>query len=120
MLKILAKYSSIGVLNTAIHWLVFTACLYLLSTSQGIANLSGFLVAVTFSFFANAYFTFKRRATGARYIVFVAFMGFLSFFTGYLSDSLQLPPIATFIIFSPLSVITGFLFFNFFVFKGSK
>ncbi|EMJ9367246.1 GtrA family protein [Escherichia coli] len=120
MLKILMKYSSIGVLNTIIHWAVFALCLYVLSSSQGVANLSGFLVAVTFSFFANAYFTFKKKATGPRYVIFVTFMGFLSFATGALSDAFHFHPIATFLIFSPLSVITGFLFFNFFVFKGNK
>ncbi|RRA44124.1 translocase, partial [Cronobacter sakazakii] len=28
MLKLFAKYTSIGVLNTLIHWVVFATCFY--------------------------------------------------------------------------------------------
>ncbi|EFD1662970.1 GtrA family protein, partial [Escherichia coli] len=51
---------------------------------------------------------------------FVTFMGLISFLTGHLSDVFKLPPIATFLIFSPASVIIGFVYFNFIVFKGDK
>ncbi|HGX8840500.1 TPA: GtrA family protein [Escherichia coli] len=120
MLKILTKYASIGVINTAIHWIVFGLLCYLLGTTQAAANLAGFCVAVTFSFYANAHFTFKKKATGKRYFAFVTFMGLISFLTGHLSDVFKLPPIATFLIFSPASVIIGFVYFNFIVFKGDK
>ncbi|MCV5737559.1 GtrA family protein, partial [Escherichia coli] len=54
MLKLFVKYTSIGVLNTLIHWVVFGVCVYGLSTSQALANFAGFVVAVSFSFYANA------------------------------------------------------------------
>lgn len=120
MLKLLTKYASIGVINTAIHWMVFVLLCYVLGTTQAVANLAGFCVAVTFSFYANAHFTFKKKATGKRYFAFVTFMGLISFLTGHLSDVLNLPPIATFLVFSPASVIIGFVYFNFIVFKGEK
>lgn len=120
MLKLLTKYASIGVINTALHWLVFTVFCYAMSTTQAIANLAGFCVAVTFSFYANARFTFKKKATGGRYFAFVSFMGVLSYLTGHISDVFKLPPVATFFIFSPASVLIGFVFFNYIVFKGDQ
>lgn len=117
MIGMLTRYASVGVINTAIHWLVYGAFYYGLTATQAVANLAGFAFAVTFSFFANAYFTFKKKATGPRYIAYVIFMGFLSYSIGNLSDRFDLPPIATLLIFSPASVIVGFLFFNYFVFK---
>ncbi|HHO9739160.1 TPA: GtrA family protein [Escherichia coli] len=120
MLKLLTKYASIGIINTAIHWIVFGLLCYSLGTTQAMANLAGFCVAVTFSFYANANFTFKKKATGKRYFAFVTFMGLISYLTGHLSDALSLPPIATFLIFSPASVLIGFVYFNFIVFKGEK
>lgn len=54
MLKLFAKYTSIGVINTLIHWVVFSACIFGLHKNQALANFSGFVVAVSFSFFANA------------------------------------------------------------------
>ncbi|EOT3666035.1 GtrA family protein, partial [Shigella flexneri] len=56
MLKLFVKYTSIGVLNTLIHWVVFGVCIYAAHTSQALANFTGFVVAVSFSFFANARF----------------------------------------------------------------
>ncbi|ELY2771710.1 GtrA family protein, partial [Cronobacter sakazakii] len=41
MLKLFAKYTSIGVLNTLIHWVVFAACFYALGTSQALARCHG-------------------------------------------------------------------------------
>lgn len=120
MLKLLTRYASIGVLNTALHWIVYFALCYFLMTTQAVANLAGFIVAVTFSFFANAYFTFKKKATGGRYVAFVSFMGLLSYLSGHISDSLHLHPVATLLIFSPISVVIGFLYFNFLVFKGDE
>ncbi|HGX5213922.1 TPA: GtrA family protein, partial [Escherichia coli] len=54
MLNIFARYTSIGVLNTLIHWVVFGVCIYAAHTNQALANFAGFVVAVSFSFFANA------------------------------------------------------------------
>ncbi|ELS2599242.1 GtrA family protein [Escherichia coli] len=71
MLKLFAKYTSIGVLNTLIHWVVFGVCVYAAHTNQALANFAGFVVAVSFSFFANAKFTFKASTTTMRYMLYV-------------------------------------------------
>lgn len=41
MLKLFAKYTSIGVLNTLIHWVVFGVCIYAAHTNQALANFAG-------------------------------------------------------------------------------
>ncbi|EDZ3869925.1 GtrA family protein, partial [Salmonella enterica subsp. enterica serovar Brunei] len=50
MIKLFIKYVSIGVLNTALHWAIFALCVYGFQTSQALANVTGFAVAVSFSF----------------------------------------------------------------------
>lgn len=114
------RYFSIGVLNTALHWVVFFALYYGLTLSQAAANLVAFLVAVTFSFFMNARYTFKAQATRSRYAWFVGFMACLSFLTGYLADQLQLAPLLTMIAFSALSLVAGFIYTNYFVFRSNS
>ncbi|MGG5838804.1 GtrA family protein, partial [Huaxiibacter chinensis] len=47
MLKLFAKYTSIGIINTLIHWVVFAVCIYIFKTNQALANFSGFVVAVS-------------------------------------------------------------------------
>ena len=120
MLKVFAKYFSVGVLNTILHWAVFGFLVYYLKYNQAPANLFGFLVAVTFSFFVNAKFTFKATITTGRYILFVTFMGLLSFLTGAASDCLGVNPVFTLIIFSALSLICGFLYSKYIVFRNVK
>ncbi|WP_274802984.1 GtrA family protein, partial [Salmonella enterica] len=73
MLKLFAKYTSIGVLNTLIHWGVFAFCVYGMHTHQALANFSGFVIAVSFSFYANARFTFNASTTTLRYMMYVGF-----------------------------------------------
>lgn len=111
------KYCSIGVVNTALHWLIFGLCFTLLNLSQSTANLAAFLVAVTFSFFMNAKFTFKQAPTGLKYILFTVFMGILSYTTGLIADTLDLHPIITLISFSALSLALGYLYSKWIVFK---
>ncbi|MGR7795780.1 GtrA family protein [Klebsiella aerogenes] len=119
MLNLFARYFSVGILNTLIHWVVF----YLLiipGTTQAIANLLAFCVAVTFSFFVNAAWTFKARATSLRYLLYVVFMGAVAMLTGMTADSLQIPPLATLVIFSAISLVCGFLYSKFVVFRELK
>ncbi|MGO2335395.1 GtrA family protein [Providencia sp.] len=120
MFKLFTKYFSVGILNTLIHWSIFGLLTMFLSTSQAIANLIGFIAAVSFSFFANAKFTFKAKATAARYLSFTIFMGVLSYLTGYIADQLLLPPLATLIIFSGISLVLGFIYSKVFVFKDTQ
>ncbi|HCT5821998.1 TPA: GtrA family protein [Citrobacter sedlakii] len=117
MLKIFAKYTSVGILNTLIHWGVFALILYVFHAPQSIANLSGFCVAVTFSFFMNARYTFRSSASKYRYFIFVGFMGSMAFITGVVADTLRIQAIATLVFFSGSSLILGFLYSKFVVFK---
>ncbi|HBU5945613.1 TPA: GtrA family protein [Escherichia coli] len=120
MLKLFAKYTSIGVLNTLIHWVVFGVCIYVAHTNQTIANFAGFVVAVSFSFFANARFTFKAATTTKRYMLYVGFMGMLSAAVGWAADKCSLPPIITLITFSAISLVCGFVYSKFIVFRNVK
>lgn len=120
MLKLFAKYTSIGIINTLIHWVVFAVCIYLFHTNQALANFAGFVVAVSFSFFANARFTFKARTTTMRYMLYVGFMGTLSATVGWEADKVSLAPIATLILFSAISLVCGFIYSKFIVFRDAK
>ncbi|MBC0716752.1 GtrA family protein [Escherichia coli] len=117
MFRIFSRYVSVGVINTIIHWGVFALFMKYMDTKQSVANLIGFFVAVTFSFFVNARFTFKSEATRFKYLIFVTFMGALAFTTGKVADYLSIPGIATLIFFSGTSLILGFAYSKFVVFK---
>lgn len=120
MLKLFAKYTSIGIINTLIHWVVFAICFYVLHTNQALANFAGFVIAVSFSFFANAKFTFNASTTTMRYMLYVGFMGTLSAVVGWSADLCALPPIITLIAFSAISLVCGFIYSKFIVFREAK
>lgn len=120
MLKLFAKYTSIGVINTLIHWAVFAACIYAFHTGQALGNFAGFVVAVSFSFFANARFTFKSSTTTLRYMMYVGFMGTLSAIVGWIADKSDLAPVITLVAFSALSLVCGFIYSKFIVFRDAK
>ncbi|PQY56832.1 translocase [Cronobacter sakazakii] len=120
MLKLFTKYASVGVLNTLIHWVVFATCFYALGTSQALANFSGFVVAVSFGFFANARFTFNSSTTTTRYMLYVGFMGSLSAAVGWAADECSLPPVVTLVVFSAISLVCGFVYSKYIVFREAK
>lgn len=117
MVAMFFRYFGVGMVNTLIHWGVFAIAFYALSTNQAISNFLGFCVAVTFSFFVNARFTFNAAATRTRYLLYVAFMGALSVVFGLVAEFMQLPPIVTLVLFSGFSLVCGFLYARFIVFK---
>lgn len=86
--------------------------------SQSFSNLYAFAVAVTFSFFCNARFTFRDRPTLKRYLLFTSFMGAISWLTGDVGDRLALPPLATVVVFSLISLIMGFFYSKYIVFRS--
>ena len=56
--------------------------------------------------FANAKFTFNAKATSRGYILFVGFMGLLSFISGQISDRFNISPLITLLIeFSSISLV---------------
>ncbi|WP_200626794.1 GtrA family protein [Pseudomonas sp. LAM2023] len=103
------KYLLVGVCNTATHAAVFTSMLAF-SGDQAVSNLVAFTVALSFSFLANARFTFRVPLSLSRYLWFVAGMGSLSVSLGYLGDRLGWQPMVTVTLFSLLSLVLGFLF----------
>ena len=120
MLKLFAKYTSIGIINTLIHWVVFAMCIYALHTNQAMANFAGFVIAVSFSFYANAKFTFNSPTTTMRYMLYVGFMGTLSAAVGWTADKCGLPPLVTLVAFSAISLVCGFIYSRFIVFRDAK
>ncbi|ENG0939682.1 GtrA family protein [Salmonella enterica] len=120
MLKLSAKYTSIGVLNTLIHWEVFAFCVYEMHTHQALANFSGFVIAVSFSFYADARFTCNASTTTIRYMKYVGFMGTLSAVVGWMADQCSLPPLITLITFSAISLVCGFIYSRFIIFRDIR
>ena len=88
--------------------------------NQAISNLIAFCVAVTFSFFVNAKWTFKSKATTGRYVAFVIFMGCVATLTGYIADRLHAPALITLMAFSGFSLVAGFIYSKFIVFRDAK
>jgi putative flippase GtrA len=117
MIKLFTKYITVGLFNTAIHWLVFAAGVYIFSLNQTTANFLAFSIAVTFSFFANAHFTFKSRPKVRGYFLFIIFMGFMSIAVGKISDYYMITPLFTLIEFSFISLVCGFFYSKFIVFR---
>lgn len=116
MLSSFTRYLSVGVLNTALHWMVFGAMI-VSDVPQSLSNLVAFVAAVTFSFFANARWTFKERATPVRYGLYIAFMGALAATVGWVGDRSNSHPLLTLIVFSICSLGFGFLYSRFIVFR---
>ena len=116
-LKQFSKYFSVGVLNTLLHWVIFSLSYFIFDIAQSISNLVGFIVAVIFSFFMNAKFTFKQNVSITRFLSYTIFMGCLSYIIGVLADIFLIHPLFTPIIFSALSLICGFLYSKLIVFR---
>ncbi|MBY7783444.1 GtrA family protein [Vibrio fluvialis] len=117
--KRFTKYVSVGLVNTVVHWLSF-ALIYSLGISQSVANFSAFLIAVTFSFFVNARFTFKSSVTSRKYLLYTAFLGALALLMGKISDMANFYPLMTLVAFSATSLVLGFLFSHYVVFKRAE
>ena len=112
------KYFSVGILNTLFHWVVFYVFYLFLNVEQSYSNLLAFLFAVVFSFFMNAKFTFQQKTSFIKFISYTTFMGGLSYIVGYLSDIFLLPPLFTLIFFSMISLVCGFFYSKYIVFRG--
>lgn len=116
MFRLFAKYASVGVINTFIHWTVFTA-LYSSGSSQSLSNFTAFCIAVTFSFFVNAKWTFQAEATTIRYMMYVLFMGLMAAIVGWLADKMHISAIITLVGFSAISLFCGFVYSRLFIFR---
>lgn len=112
-----SRYASIGIVNTAIHWLTFIALYTGMGLSQAQANLGAFVLAVSFSFLANAKYTFYAKASLKRYLAFIFFMGILSYLTGWCVAAAEWHPLITLVGFSAISLVAGYLFSRFVIFR---
>ena len=119
MIRLFTRYASIGVINTLIHWIIF-GVLYHFGFQQSVSNFIAFCVAVTFSFFANAKWTFNAQATTAKYLLYTVFMGAMALAVGWGADNAHLNPIITLILFSAVSLFCGFAYPKLFVFRENK
>jgi len=108
--KEFSTYAVVGVANTLIHWQLF----YILNTAAGISqaasNLSAFCVAATFSFYVHALYTFEAGTSVLRYLLYVFFMGVVSFVVGHYADVWKVHGLLTVGSFSVLSLICGIIF----------
>ena len=120
MLTLFARYATVGVINTAVHWVAFLTFFYVLEIQQASSNLLAFCIAVTFSFVVNAKYTFKKKATCGRYVAYVVFMGLISVLVGWAADAFVIPPLFTLVLFSAISLVLGFIYSKFLVFSGIK
>lgn len=101
-------YSLIGVLNTFIHIVVFSL-LVANDVSATWANGVAFLSTATFSYWANARWTFQQSYQNlSSYMIFVAWMGGLAIFSGWLVDYLAWTSWLAIPFFMGLSVVLGF------------
>ncbi|MCY1406211.1 Prophage bactoprenol-linked glucose translocase [compost metagenome] len=66
----------------------------------------------------NAQFTFAASATVAGYLLFLLGMGALSLGIGHLGDLWRLHGLLTVVLFSALSLVFGFLYSKYVVFRG--
>ncbi|AEG32179.1 GtrA family protein [Thiomicrospira cyclica] len=116
MAKKFSRYTLIGLLNTAVHWIVF-ALVVSLGFSQAIANGLGFLTAVTGSYLLNSKITFNKAPNKKGYSYFVIGMGSISVLIGALGDYLEWPGLVTLVVFSFTSLLLGFGWSKWVVFK---
>lgn len=116
LIKKFGCYSLVGIFNTVIHWSVFYLAI-LFGLTQALANTFGFVMAVSASYLLNAKFTFKQSVHKKSYVWFLLVMGLTSTSIGFLGDWLDWPGLMTLVLFSTISLILGFLFSNYWVFR---
>ena len=116
ILRELKLYTIIGIANTLIHFIVFFIFVYF-SFSNAVSNIVAFFSAATFSFFANAKWTFQKQTNKKRYILFLLTMGSLAFMTGWVTDDFNVPAIFAVILFSFISWFIGFIASKKLIFK---
>jgi putative flippase GtrA len=81
------------------------------------ANVFAFIVAATFSFIVNATWTFRKRKSTLKYLLFLSLMASLAWGTGRTAEVVGLPAIFTLLIFSAISMVVGFLLSRYIIFR---
>lgn len=67
IVKLFTGFSVIGAVNTLIHFLIVVGCVEFFSVHPVISNILAFIVANTFSFWANSRWNFKTSMSYGRY-----------------------------------------------------
>ncbi|MBC3949966.1 GtrA family protein [Pseudomonas folii] len=116
-LKGISRYLVVGICNTVIHWTVFFALCLGWHAPQSLANLAGFGAAASFSFYANAIYTFSARLSWSGYLLFMSFMGAMSFIAGHISDGQETPLLVTLVVSSGLSLSLGYCCSRYLIFR---
>lgn len=111
------NYSAIGLINTIIHWSIFSI-FYYVELKQYLCNIIAFSCAVIFSYCMNAKYNFKARQSIKNFILFYLLMGTLSLIIGYSADYFFLYPLYTLILSSAVSLALGYTLSKYFVFRG--
>ncbi|WP_283181558.1 MULTISPECIES: GtrA family protein [unclassified Pseudomonas] len=114
------SYMVIGVVNALIHWQFFFVLTVAAELSQAASNLAAFCVAASFSFYVHSLYTFENKATVLGYLLFSAVMGVVSYGVGRIADLWRLHGLVTVTSFCLLSLIGGFFFSRFVVFRGRE
>lgn len=114
------SYAVIAVANALIHWQIFYVLTVAAELSQAISNLVSFCVAATFSFYVNALYTFDNKVAMLGYLLFLGFMGVVSYRVGRIADLWQLHGLVTVTSFWLLNLIGEFFFSRFVVFRGGE
>ena len=112
-----SSYTVVGVANTLIHWQIFFLLSEAADFSQALSNLAAFCVAASFSFYMNALYTFDAKASVGGYLLFLGAMGGLSLAIGHAGDVWRFHGLLTVALFSVLSLVLGFLFSKYVVFR---
>lgn len=113
------SYCLIGLFNTAIHFFSFLFFLRIFDY-QTVSNFLGFCLGLCFSFFMNAYFTFKEKPDIKKFIKMTITSGGLAVFFGFLGDSFQFSPFVTFGLYVIVNPIIGFILTKYYVFSSNS
>jgi len=115
--KEFSSYTVIGVAHTLIHWQIFFLLSVAAGFSQAVSNLAAFCVAASFSFYMNALYTFEAKGSVGGYLLFLLAMGGVSLGVGHAGDVWRFHGLLTVALFSALSLVFGFLFSKYVVFR---
>lgn len=114
--KMFFRYLCTGGLNTCIHWGVFLVLDLGFHMGQASANICAFIVAVTFSYFANARWTFSTTPSLRTYFVYTPFMAVMAGLIGMAGQVFRFHPLLTLCLFSAISLVCGYLYARFIAF----
>lgn len=113
-----STYAVVGLANTLIHWQIFYVLSIAAELSQAVSNFSAYCVAATFSFYVNSLYTLDSKVSMFWYVLFIGFMGVMSYGVGRLGDVYRLHGLVTVISFSLLCLVCGFFFSKFVLLRG--